>query len=94
MVVDFAVANDMHVVGFVGHRLMAACSVDDGEAGMEEGGVIVSEEAVGVGTAVSDRLRHREERCECGGARAPRWRAGRGMFDDAGDATHERTPGE
>ena len=88
VVVDFAVEDDVDGAPprvFVGHGLVAAFTVDDGEAAVDEGGggvgAGVDEGAVAVGSAVGEGVGHGGE------GRRVRGRSGL-EFDDAGDSAH------
>ena len=83
MVVDLAVEDDPDRAILVGHRLMPATHVHDGQAPMSEPHGAVDEQALAVGAAVTKNVPHPLE---------PRLL--HGLVDvelrDAGDAAHGR----
>ena len=81
VVEDFAVENDEEGGVLIGHGLVAAGYVDDGEAAEAEGGVGVAVVTGVIGAAVADGVRHA---LEDGG------RVRRLNRYESGDSTHER----
>ena len=58
MVIDFAVEDDPDRPVLVGHRLMAAGKIDDGQPAKAQGAVVIVPVALVVGSAVDDRRGH------------------------------------
>ena len=81
---DFAVEDDEVGAVFVGHGLVAAGDIDDGEAAEAEGGPGVAIVAGIIGTAVADGVRHTLD---------DRGRVGRLNGYESSDSTHERRGG-
>ncbi len=77
-VVDFAVEDQRHAAVGAEHRLRTARDVDDRQATMAEVRASGLEEAVGVGTAMRERARHRRQHRGCE----------RRIADVTGDAAH------
>src|ERR1035437_9708976 len=81
---DFAVEDDEKGRVFIGHGLVAAGHIDDGEAAESEGGPGVAVVAGIIGAAVADGVRHTLD--DRGGA-------GRLNSYESCDSTHERSDG-
>ena len=79
---DFAVEDDEVGVILIGHGLMAAGDVDDGEAAETEGGPGVAVVAEIIGAAMADGVRHTLD---------DRGRVGRLNGYETCDSTHERS---
>jgi hypothetical protein len=63
MVVDLPIEDDPAGAVLVRDRLIASCSIDDGEAPMPENRRRVREESIPIGSTVSDCARHVRDGC-------------------------------
>src|SRR5262245_60558217 len=84
VVVDLAVEGDPARLVFVGHRLMAAGAIDDGETAMPECADFEIDETIAIGTAMRDGVVHRPHR---GALMLVKWSV---HCERAGDAAHVR----